>query len=426
MRFYQKIPKALLAWIVFIVAVSYYLYEYIQRITPAVMVDELMKGFQVNAMMLGNLSAVYLYVYAIAQVPVGIVIDRCGPKKPLFYAALVCVAGSFIFSYTSDLSLAYVGRGLVGLGSAFGYLCCLKLVVNWFSKKSFGLMCGLINMVGMLGAVVGEILLSYFMRTTMWRNLIFNLSVVGIFVALFILFFIQDGPRGSSQHVVSKNNKINFSELKNSLKTVCLSRHVLFSAIFVGVMYATFNMIAALWGVPYLQRMYQVTKLVATEVNTLLFLGGIVGYFLFGCLTSLYSAHHKIIMMIAVIIAIIASLLACFFAPTIESAAVLFFILGVAAGSTTTATTVAKESMLLEISGLTMSVVNTFLVAIGALSQLLFGYILGRGQESVRDIMQYPVHNFTHAFLSLSCLYVVGLLAVFFIREGSHAQVSSK
>ena len=67
----QTSSRALRAWIIWTVAVAYYLYEYIQRIAPSVMASDLMQSFQVNATSLGNLSAIYFYIYAVFQVPVG-------------------------------------------------------------------------------------------------------------------------------------------------------------------------------------------------------------------------------------------------------------------------------------------------------------------------------------------------------------------
>ena len=85
------------AWFIWMIAVIYYLYEYIHRIAPSVMVSDLMQSFQVNAEMLGNLSAIYFYVYAVFQVPVGMIADRYGPKRPLLIACIISSLGGLFF-----------------------------------------------------------------------------------------------------------------------------------------------------------------------------------------------------------------------------------------------------------------------------------------------------------------------------------------
>ena len=118
------------AWFIWTVAVIYYLYGYIHRIAPSVMVSDLMRRFQVNAATLGNLSAIYFYIYAIFQVPVGMHADRYGPKRPLLMACIICSLGGLFFSTAHHIYWAQINRGLIGLGSAFGYICCLRLIIN--------------------------------------------------------------------------------------------------------------------------------------------------------------------------------------------------------------------------------------------------------------------------------------------------------
>ena len=74
---------------------------------------------------------------------------------------------------------AQINRGLIGLGSAFGYICYLRLIINWFPKKQFALICGLVNMVGMLGAVFGENIMSHIIELLTWRQIIMYLSLCG-------------------------------------------------------------------------------------------------------------------------------------------------------------------------------------------------------------------------------------------------------
>ena len=141
-----------------------------------------MHSLQIDAANMGTLSASYFYVYGVMQIPVGILIDNYGPKRPLIVACLLLTAGSFGFSYSHHVYMSYICRGLVGLGSAFGYLSCLKLIVNWFESQRFAFMCGLVNMVGMVGAFVGEIGLSVAMNYMTWRQLILSISYVGFFI----------------------------------------------------------------------------------------------------------------------------------------------------------------------------------------------------------------------------------------------------
>src|SRR5690242_11056926 len=83
--------RALAAWIV---ASLFFLYAFVHRVSPSVMVDELMRDFAVGAAVLGNLSAFYFYTYAGLQIPVGLLMDRIGPRRLTTAAALLCAVGS--------------------------------------------------------------------------------------------------------------------------------------------------------------------------------------------------------------------------------------------------------------------------------------------------------------------------------------------
>lgn len=402
-----------LKWFVWGIAGFYYLFEYIERISPVVMVDELMASFKIDTGRIGYLSAIYFYVYAIFQIPVGILADRYGPKRPLFWACLITSLGSFIFSMSPFIQMAELGRALVGLGSAFGYLCCLRLIINWFPANRFAFMCGLINMVGMIGAFLGELLLSSLMTVSTWRTIMYSMSIVGLLNVVLIGLFINDYPfKGKSKHTI----KIIPLPIFKTLKKVISSPHVLLCGVFVGMIYCTFDTIAALWGIPYLQHIYHMTKFEAAETNSLIFLGAIFGYPLFGWLTHQLKHFHKRLMVISAITMLIIVMF-IYTTPTHPIILrMLFFSLGFFCGVTSTATTLAKESMPIAISGTTMSIINTILVTIGGISQPLFGVFLDRSSHS--DLLSsLSANNFRDAFLLMPILYGIALLSALMLKQ---------
>ncbi|MDH3466371.1 MAG: MFS transporter, partial [Gammaproteobacteria bacterium] len=93
-------------------------YGFLLRVSPAVMVNELMREFAVGAALLGNLSAIYLYIYAAMQIPIGAMLDALGTRWLLAVACLTVAAGSYIFAGAETLGTAYIGRFLIGIGCA--------------------------------------------------------------------------------------------------------------------------------------------------------------------------------------------------------------------------------------------------------------------------------------------------------------------
>jgi fucose permease len=82
----SKIAASCLKWFIWLLAAGFYFYEFVLRVSPSVMVDELMTSFGITASAVGVLSAFYLYAYAPMQLPVGLLMDRYGIKKILSLA----------------------------------------------------------------------------------------------------------------------------------------------------------------------------------------------------------------------------------------------------------------------------------------------------------------------------------------------------
>lgn len=140
---------------------TFYCYEYLLRISPNVMLNDLMLEFDIRAGAVGNLAAFFYYAYTPLQLPAGFLLDRFGPRRMLTFATLCCAIGTLLFSATTVLEIAQFGRFLVGFGSAFALLGVLKLSAIWIPSVYFPMMVGFIITFGTLGAMFGNIVMSW-------------------------------------------------------------------------------------------------------------------------------------------------------------------------------------------------------------------------------------------------------------------------
>ena len=115
-----------------------------------------MRDVGVGAAVLGNLSAFYFYAYASLQIPVGMAVDRWGPRRVLTAAAAFCALGSLCFALSDTLGFLYLGRLMIGVGAAFGFVGALTLAGRWFAPQLFALVSGLTMMFGMSGGILGQ------------------------------------------------------------------------------------------------------------------------------------------------------------------------------------------------------------------------------------------------------------------------------
>ena len=146
--------RILLGSLICLIGAFFYCYEFVLRIIPGALQSELSAAFgNISATAFGQLSAMYYFAYSPMQMPVGMLMDRFGPRRLLTIACLLCTLGSFLFTYSSSLNIAGSGRFLVGFCSSFGFVGVLSLALNWLPRRYFSLVAGLITTLGMLGLV---------------------------------------------------------------------------------------------------------------------------------------------------------------------------------------------------------------------------------------------------------------------------------
>src|ERR1700722_8240175 len=158
-----------LPWLVCGLGALFYCYEYLLRIAPSVMTADLMQAYHINATALGNLVAFYYYAYTPMQLPVGVLMDRYGPRRLLTFACLACALGSYLFAHAFHIEFAQFGRFMVGFGSAFAFVGVLKLATIWLPPRRFAMVSGLTTSLGMIGGMVGDIYLTSLVNQVEWR-----------------------------------------------------------------------------------------------------------------------------------------------------------------------------------------------------------------------------------------------------------------
>lgn len=97
------------AYVVFFLAASFYLYEYVLQVAPSVMAGPMMQTFHVTAQGFGIVSAFYFYAYAPMQLPAGVLFDRYGPRRLMTCALILCAVGSFFFRFNRSALYSKLG-----------------------------------------------------------------------------------------------------------------------------------------------------------------------------------------------------------------------------------------------------------------------------------------------------------------------------
>ena len=172
-------------------AAAYFL-SYMFRNVNGVVAADIMRDLGVGADALGLLTSVYFLTFAAAQLPVGVLLDRYGPRR-VQSALLLCAAlGAGLCAAGGGLAGLLLGRALIGLGTAGGLVAGLKASAQWFPRERLATVNGALIMCGGLGALAATWPVEVLLQVLDWRGLCAVLAVCACTVALAIRSFVPD------------------------------------------------------------------------------------------------------------------------------------------------------------------------------------------------------------------------------------------
>lgn len=183
--------SALLIWAV---ALAAYLLAVFHRSSLAVAGLEAADRFGISAAQLATFTTLQLLVYAGMQVPVGLALDRYGPRLLLVLGAVVMTTGQVCFAFVESYPLAVAARVLVGIGDALTFTCVLRLVATWFPTRRVPLMTQLTGATGQVGSIVAALPMTWAFSHWGWTNAYLAAAGVGLVVTLLVVVVVRDAP----------------------------------------------------------------------------------------------------------------------------------------------------------------------------------------------------------------------------------------
>lgn len=399
------------AWLIWIVSASFYSYEFFIRISPTVMVSNLSQDLGLSHLMIGYLSGVYYWAYAALQIPVGILLDRYGTKRLLVSAAILVSLGCYLFSIAHHPDLLVLGRLLMGAGSAFSFVGCLKLASLWFSNRQFAVVTGLTNFLGVVGALFGEAPLAELVRHIGWRDSMLYIGIAGILISILIALIVKDGPRVFGCPNMKKNQRRR--ELFVGLRRVVSCRQSWVVALFGGLIVAPIAAFTELWSVPYLELVYHWAKPEAAFLSSFVFVGIGIGAPFHGWLSGVIK-KRKPQLFVGAAVALVALLLVVYWPishPVIVG--MLLFVFGFASSSMILCFAINREYHPSWASGVVIGFTNMLVMLSGTLFQPFVGKLLDTFLHASND----AISAYHSAFIALPICQGIAIIVCMLIKE---------
>ena len=169
-----------------------YLLSYLYRTVNAVISPELSRDLALNPSSLGLLTSAYFIGFAAMQIPVGILLDRYGPRRVEPVLLAVAAGGAALFALAETLTGLAVARALIGAGVCACLMAPLKAIAAWYPADRHASYSGWIMVAGGVGALATTVPLEFALKFTHWRGVFVGLSAVTLAVALAIWWRVPD------------------------------------------------------------------------------------------------------------------------------------------------------------------------------------------------------------------------------------------
>ena len=261
-----------------------YFISYFFRNVNAIIEADLVGDLGFSAASLGLLTSVYFISFASFQLPLGLLLDRFGPRRTESVLLIFAALGALIFSMAESLSGLILGRLLIGFGVSACLMASFKAYVLWFPPDRLPLMNGLQMVAGGLGAMSATVPLRTALEFTDWRGVFLILSGLTLFSAL-VLWLVYPEKEGSTGPVPMKKQL-------EGLKTVLTSRPFLAIAPLVMFSQSAQMAIQGLWAKPWLRDVAGLDEAECANHLMWMMAAMMAGFFLLGLLSErLYHAR---------------------------------------------------------------------------------------------------------------------------------------
>ncbi len=277
------------AWIVWLVGLVAYVVAVFDRSSLGVVAETATHRFDIGASQFSLFIVMQLLVYALMQVPTGVLLDRFGSRVMIAAGGIVLAAGQLLISQATTPDIAILARVLVGIGDAMTFICVVRLIPSWFPGRQAPLLTQLTGQLGQLGQVLSAIPLTALLAARGWSVAYASAAAVGVIVSILVLLVVRDRPPGVSPVAMQRSARQIGTELRDAFKDpgTRLGLWAHFTSQFSGLVFAL------MWGFPFMVLGLGVDEVLAGALLSAIVIGSVVIGPVLGRLTADYPSRRS-------------------------------------------------------------------------------------------------------------------------------------
>jgi predicted MFS family arabinose efflux permease len=407
-----KRPYMHLRYLMWSLPLAFFTYQFILRLWPSLMMQQIMQQFTIDATSFGLLASAYYYGYAGMQIPVAIMLEKYGPRLVLFGCALMCGLATFLFTTTDNWTMAILSRFMIGAGSAAGFLTTSKVISQWFPQENYGRMVGFSFSVGLMGAIYGGKPIGLLVADWGGQPVAMTLCAISVLIGILAYVFLRSPVTVETPSTPQNQQEASFKI--TDLNRLVTSPTLVLLAIANLLMVGALEGFADVWGVSYLMTAYGASKVNGAELVSFIFVGMLFGGPLLAQLSKKFG-NYGVISFCGLGIALAFSYMILIHNSfDVYFLGSLFFGIGLLCCYQVLVFSAASDLVNPRMLGITVAFLNCINMLGGSFFHSLIGFFMDLywTGESVEGLRQYSIESYTHALMLIPLCAMIGSLMV--------------
>lgn len=402
--------KSLKGFLIWGICASFFLYEFFLRTIFGSYQHPIMNDLDLSLVEFSLVSStVFLMIYGIMQIPVGIIIDHLGLKKSLFIASIICALSTFLTSYSDNFHMAVVSRILMGAGASFGFICLLVSVDQWLPRDHRALFIGLSQFIGTLGPIIAAGPMESLKDSDYgsWRNVFFILGIIGVIIALLALLLVENRKKQKNITMVLSRPQ----SPSSSMSRLFMNLQPWAIAIVSACLYFSLEYLSENEGRYFLSQK-QIEPSLASYMLTIGWIGYGIGAPFLGFISD-YIKRRRIILILGAISSLISTVIIVY--GMNEKLLIFgFFLLGISTSAQSIGFAIMAEQFKDKFVALGFGLNNAIIMFMAAINVPIIGFFLDLNKSGSYIMLE----EYICVFNILIAISVIGvIISIFFIKE---------
>ncbi len=387
-----------------------YIVSQFLRSSVAVIAPNLAAEIGLTPIEIGLVSSIYFFVFAAVQLPLGVALDRFGPKLCMLVSVGFTVLGCVLFGMANDAGGLVAARALLGFGTASFLMAPVALYARWFPPEKFSTFAGIQLGLGSLGAIFATAPLAYATESYGWRMTFLGVGVCAAVIGVLIWLIVTDDPPGVKSTPRRETLRESIAGIWQVIRTPSMGRvfMVQLSA------YPSYLLIVGLWGGPYLTHVYGYDLQGRGDILFVAALTQVCGSFFWGPSDRLFGRYKLPILIGTGICFISLVLLAAVGTLPAPLLLLTFAMIGFSTGMTSVVMSHGRSLVAPHLLGRTITLLNMGTMGGGFVVQFVSGTIINLFPT---EGGAYPLEAYRLVFALQAVLVATGFFFYFGSKE---------